>query len=87
MKVRVYYDGYEDEYLPQYMKWGTWWTFKWDKFVDCVGVVKIEMKCPTKEDAIEWIEWVKQRNKVAREKELAAREREKKSGVVYEGEI
>jgi hypothetical protein len=86
MKVRVYYDGYKDEYLPQYKDWGIWRTFEWDKLVG-YRVVKFEMKFPTKEEAIEYIEWVNQRNKVKKEREAAAKERDKKSGIVYEGEI
>lgn len=79
MKVRIYYDGYYDEYKPQYRKYGFWFNFLAPIYGD-IGFCKLK-------DAIEFLEGEKRRRIVNKEEEVLAKERAKKSGVVYEGEI
>jgi hypothetical protein len=82
MKVRIYYEGYENIYLCQYKKWGIWWNFtKWfsggdDGYTDR----RIFM---TMEEAKEFLASEKTEYLEGKKLEAAAKERDKKSGVVH----
>jgi hypothetical protein len=87
MKVRVYYDGYNDVYRPQYK-----WCGFWRSFIEfgitpygCGPILKTHRA--TKEEAIAYLNKKKAQRKAERESEAAAKERSKKSGVVYEDVI
>ena len=81
MKVRVYYNGYEDVYIPQYRWFGVWRNYKCFKAIDGYYFIR---ECSAKEDAIAFLNAQRTNRKVDREREAAAKERSKKSGVVYE---
>ena len=86
MKVRVYYDGYKDNSQAQYRELGIWRTYKY-----CVcgvyGAEHINREFKTKEDAITFLNIQITIRKANQESEAAAKERSKKSGVVYEDVI
>ena len=86
MKVRVYYDGYKDVYFPQYRWFGIWRPYKCFEY-GAMGVYYSNRECQTKEDAIAFLKIQKTNRKIDQEREAAAKERSKKSGVVYEDVI
>ena len=86
MKVRVYYDGYHDVYLPQGKLCGIWFTFH-EFDIMGVGALGDKVRFRTKTSAVEYFIKLKAERKTAQESEVAAKERSKKSGVVYEDVI
>jgi hypothetical protein len=80
MKVRIYYDGYKDQYQCQYRQFGIWRIFRddWD------GTKQIYV---TQSGAVDNLTRIKVERQADRKKEAAAKERSKKSGVVYEDVI
>jgi len=76
MKVRVYYDGYNNIYRPQYKGCGLWRSFIEFESTPYGCPSKLLTDCSTKEEAIAYLN-----------KQKSQRERSKKSGVVYEDVI
>ena len=88
MKVRVYYDGYKDTYIPQYRWFGIWRPYKRFEYIRAGAYCYyINREHQTKEDAIAFLKIQKTNRKIDQEREAAAKERSKKSSVVYEETI
>ena len=85
MKVRVYYDGYKDRYYPQYKEWFKWHCFRELSHYQSHYLVDVGFE--TKNNAIKYLTMKKIEYQKEKEREAAARERDKKSGVVYEDVI
>jgi predicted alpha/beta-fold hydrolase len=86
MKVRIYYDGYANTYLPQYRWFGIWFNFR-----GCISKYgsqfNLSREYDTKDEAIKFLDGEKLRRKANRNTAAAGKERAKKSGVAYEDVI
>lgn len=84
MKVRIYYKGYDDLYRCQYRKYGIWWNFK--KWVGggCYDAgYTTNRSFATLEEAKAWMASARAEYINDNKSRAAAKERDKKSGVVY----
>lgn len=87
MKLRVYYDGYKDRYIIEHKWFGLMWR-SYVTFRSCYdGLTEEYYIFKSEQDAIEFVN--AKRNEVEEERkiEALAKERSKKSKVIYEIEF
>jgi hypothetical protein len=87
MKVRVYYNGYKNVYLPQHRWFGIWKTFTTSETDFYFSEFCTDLEYSSQEKAVAYLNLVKEQCQKDRKREAASKERAKKSGVVYEDVI
>ena len=84
MKVRVYYNGYEDRYIPQY-RWSFFFWFPFDdvyplRYFD--SFIPVSLGFRKKDEAIEWLN--NKKIAIQKERERVSVAKNRSNNIVYE---